>query len=141
MAIAQTSGVRAIESLNAVKADIAATSHRPWSAEVLGSLKGDALDAVVQDQDGLAARDQTAKTHAELAESFALRRDHVYGMRSRRWLYTRAQQTALDQSYQSWVVYTRSNLGTDLDGMLKSTVDDLKEKDTATLLQIDPVKT
>lgn len=80
-----------------------------FTVEAFKDLKVSDLDALIATVDTATAKTQTSRFRVEQADVFALRRDLRYGMRSRKWLFSRGQQGRLNRSYAGWSAFLAEN--------------------------------
>ena len=112
MSDGRTSAVMALERRKELASELASQTPKMWTSELLGVNE---LDSATASQFDIAASQQPiSRFMNEHIEAYCRMRDFRYLRRSRRWLYCRAAQTALDSDYEVVANYARQNLNTDL---------------------------
>jgi hypothetical protein len=112
--IGETHAARIFVLLAQLKKVIASKGKRIWTLEFFNRRQAEELDHLLERQDRAAAVKQTVSLIHENSDTFALRRDLLYGNRSRRWLYAKAFQTRLDANYEAWLAVAKINQEQDL---------------------------
>lgn len=110
MPIAQTTGVRGLQSFKLTQAFVEAKAQNSFIAEVEGSLNGENLFKVAKQIDQVAAKQQNARWRQEHTDAYCLARDFRYGRRSRKWLFAKAIRTRFDSAYTSWSGFVQENI-------------------------------
>lgn len=139
--IGQVTGVRALRQLQLTKQYLAGERPRPWHAEQLADRLAEGLKAINHAVDVRNAIDRAWFLRLENMELHALRRDRQYGSRSRKWIYSRAQQTKLLQQQEIWIQFVKWHVELEeadkyLTAMLQKDPAQLSEQSWETLLRM-----
>lgn len=131
-----TVGTRSLVEMAQVRTYCAAKSQSGFAAEQFSDIAGKELNALVAQIDLAAAKTQTSRLRMDLSDVFALRRDLRYGLRSRKWLFLKAQQTKLNSNFLLWVNWALEN-SQDLDANTLKKLKSLTDKSEKELVSID----
>jgi hypothetical protein len=137
MSNGNTTGTRALVDNLQTRAYCQATLQQGFAVELFSDLQATELDDLVSQADQLAAAKQTSRYRSELTDVFCLRRDLRYGLRSRRWLFSKAEQTKLIEGQVEWTTFVRENLDNAyyLRTLIPKNSLELTELDLATVLK------
>ncbi len=134
MALGPITAVRVFQDLKNLLAFVQGKLHRTWFNEQLGP--NAALPQLVDALDRQAAVDQTARMRQEHTDAYCLQRDHFYGRRSRKWLYTQAAASQVERNYGVWLSFIRLNSNIQLTKFTTQDPDSLSRQSPAQLLEL-----
>ncbi len=106
----ETLGTRSLADVLRTQAYCQSKAQSGFVAEQFSDIKASELDVLTKTVDTATAAKQTSRYKLELSDVYCLRRDLRYAMRSRKFLFAKAQQTRLNVGFVGWRAFGMENL-------------------------------
>lgn len=105
--IGTTTVARSLRELQLARRYLTGQGPKEWHAEQFSDREGSALDPIRHQVDVRNSQDRAAFLRWENQELHTLRRDRLYGSRSRKFLFTRGWQTKLLRHQEEWLLFAK----------------------------------